>query len=117
MPRSNSGSWPPVSQSNYLRDHEESMAINTHPSHAVSLPQTVAEVEQLVIRLYQPGHPVLIANINDQLQQLQRSEHGWKLADELMGSEERAVRFYAALTFTVKLNNEGSVLDPELSPW
>lgn len=86
-------------------------------SHAVAIPQTVTEVEHLVKRLYQPGHPALITNINDQLQQLQRSEHGWKLADELMGSDDRTVRFYAALTFTVKLNNEGSVPDPELSPW
>lgn len=86
-------------------------------SGAVQLPQTVQEVEQLVKRLYQPGHPSLIASINDQLQQLQRSEHGWKLADELMGSEDQTARFYAALTFTVKLNNEGSVHDPELSPW
>lgn len=85
--------------------------------HAVSTPQNLAEVEQLAIRLYQPGNPVLIANIDRELQQLQKSSQGWKLADELLGSEHEHVRFYAANTFTVKLNNEGSVHDPELSPW
>ena len=93
------------------------METNGNTPHAVSLPKNVSEVAELVKRLYQPGHPALIANINDQLQQLQRSEHGWKLADELMGSDDQTVRFYAALTFTVKLNNEGSVHDPELRPW
>ena len=91
------------------------MASNGNMAHAVALPQSIEEVEQLVKRLYQPGPPHLIASINDQLQQLQRSEYGWKLADELMGSEDQSVRFFAALTFTVKLNNEGSVHDPELS--
>jgi len=80
----------------------------------VSLPRNVAEAEQLVKRLYLPGHPKLITSINDNLQQLQRSQDGWQLADELLGSEDPTVRFYAALTFTIKLNNEGSVLDPEL---
>lgn len=88
--------------------------MENHDNHTVSLPQNVAEAEQLVKRLYQPGHPRLIASINDNLQQLQRSSDGWKLADELMGSDDETVRFYAALTFQVKLNNEGSVLDPEL---
>ena len=93
------------------------MASDGSASHAMSPPQNVAEVEQLIAQLYQPGHPVRIANINNQLQQLQRSEDGWKLADELMGSSEQNARFYAALTFTVKLNNEGSVIDPELRFW
>lgn len=93
------------------------MASNNNMAHSVASPQNVAEVEELIKRLYKPGHPILIANINDQLQQLQKSEHGWKLADDLMGSADLHARFYAALTFTVKLNNEGSVADPELSPW
>jgi len=59
----------------------------------------------------------VIATINDQLQQLQHSAEGWQLADALLGSEDANVRFFAALTFIVKLNNDGSVSDPELRQW
>lgn len=83
----------------------------------VSAPQSVEEVESLVKRLYQPGPPSVIESINDQLQKLQLSADGWKLADALMGSNDPNVRFFGALTFTVKLNNDGSVRGPELSPW
>ena len=86
-------------------------------SNGVSAPQSVAEVEQLVQRLYKPGSPSVITGIGDQLQKLQLSQDGWQLADELMASSDTNVRFFAALTFTVKLNNDGSVLDPELSRW
>ena len=85
--------------------------------NAMAAPQSVAEVEQLVKRLYNPGPASLVAQINDQLQQLQLSQDGWKLADELMVSDDANVRFFAALTFMVKLNNDGSVPDPELSRW
>lgn len=83
----------------------------------VAAPQSMAEVEHLVKRLYQPGSPRTITQINDQLQQLQLSPEGWQIADALLGSNDANVRFFAALTFTVKLNNDGSVLDPELSLW
>ena len=87
------------------------------PGTSVAPPQSIEEVEQLVKRLYLPGSPRVIIQINDQLQQLQLSAQAWQIADALMGSSDRNVRFFAALTFTVKLNNDGSVTDPELSPW
>lgn len=73
-------------------------------------PQSVDEVAQLVKRLYQPGNPEVISHIQNQLQTLQRSNDGWQLADALLGYEDINVRFFGALTFTVKLNNDGSVL-------
>lgn len=76
---------------------------------SINAPQSIAEVEQLVKRLYQPGNPELIATIQHQLQQLQKSNDGWQLADALLSSEDVNVRFFGALTFTVKLNNDGSV--------
>lgn len=72
-------------------------------------PQTMDEVERLVQRLYQPGNPRVITQINDQLQRLQHSSEGWQIADALLNSQDANVRFFAALTFTVKLNNDGSV--------
>lgn len=75
----------------------------------VSQPQSIADVVNLVKRLYQPGNAQLITQIQDQLQTLQRSPDGWQLADALLGSDDVNVRFFGALTFTVKLNNDGSV--------
>lgn len=45
-----------------------------------------------------------ITRIQDALQKLQRSPDGWRLADALLGSEDDKVRFFGALTFTIKLN-------------
>jgi hypothetical protein len=78
-----------------------------------SLPSSVSEVEELIKKLYKPGPAAQYGRINDQLLQLQLSPYGWKLADELMNSDDPNVRFYAALTFTVKLNNDGPSLDAE----
>jgi hypothetical protein len=78
-------------------------------------PQSVDEVAQLVKRLYQPGNPEIISQIQNQLQTLQRSNDGWQLADALLAYEDINIRFFGALTFTVKLNNDGSVLLPTLS--
>ncbi|KAK5121938.1 hypothetical protein LTR85_004510 [Meristemomyces frigidus] len=80
---------------------------------SVAAPQSIEEVEQLVKRLYLPGSPRVIIQINDQLQQLQLSAQGWQIADALLASSDRNVRFFAALTFTVKLNNDGATLDAE----
>jgi hypothetical protein len=76
---------------------------------AVALPQSIQEVESLVVRLYQPGHqPQELFEIQSRLQQLQRSDLGWKIGHELLGSSDAVVRFFGALTFTVKLNSKGS---------
>ncbi|KAK6431275.1 member of the karyopherin-beta [Oleoguttula sp. CCFEE 5521] len=82
---------------------------------AVAPPQSVAEVATLVKRLYQPGNATIIVQIQDQLQLLQRSGEGWQLADALLGNNDINVRFFGALTFTVKLNNDGQSLDEATS--
>ena len=87
-----------------------------HGSNAIA-PQSVAEVEELIQRFYNPKPGDQHKVIDDQLIQLQRSQDAWKLADELMASEHTAVRLYAVNTFIVKLNNDGSVFDPEMSSW
>lgn len=78
-------------------------------------PRSIADVEQLVKQLYQPGRSRVVAQIQDQLQQLQRSSDGWQMANALLGSEDVNVRFFGALTFTVKLNNDGSVSVVEMN--
>ncbi|KAH0538598.1 hypothetical protein FGG08_004799 [Glutinoglossum americanum] len=67
---------------------------------------SINEVEQLVKRLYLPGTPWEIAGIQETLQRLQRSPDGWQLADTLLSRDDDKVRFFGALTFTVKLNSD-----------
>ncbi|KAL9047766.1 MAG: hypothetical protein Q9206_006483 [Seirophora lacunosa] len=45
-------------------------------------------------QLYQPGSPHQISEIQEDLQQLQRSSLGWQLADRLLKSEDEKVRFF-----------------------
>ncbi|KAF2720578.1 ARM repeat-containing protein [Polychaeton citri CBS 116435] len=84
---------------------------DTATEELVNPPQTLAEVEELVKRLYQPGSPLLLHSIQAQLQSIQRSSDGWQLADTLLASNDRNVRFFGALTFQVKLNNDGAKLE------
>ncbi|KAI9807313.1 MAG: hypothetical protein M1833_000056 [Piccolia ochrophora] len=80
----------------------------------IPFPTSVAEVEQLVVRLYSPGAPHgQIVAIQETLQKLQRSADGWQLADTLLQNHDEKVRFFGALTFTVKLHSDGGTLDDE----
>ncbi|KAI9837466.1 MAG: hypothetical protein M1819_007114 [Sarea resinae] len=88
--------------------------VSEHPHHdAIPTPTSIAEVEQLVKQLYSPGSPALIGRIQETLQRLQRSPEGWQLADTLLGSADINVRFFGALTFTVKLNSDWESLDED----
>lgn len=69
-------------------------------------------VERLVQQLYLPGTPQQIVEIQNNLQQLQRSDQGWQLADTLLQSQDEKVRFFGALTFTIKINSDWSVSSP-----
>jgi hypothetical protein len=70
----------------------------------IPMPQSFEELEQLVQRFYQPGPSQDITKIQSQLQKWQRSEAGWEVAERLLGSLDPNVRFFGALTITVKLN-------------
>ncbi|KZF19191.1 ARM repeat-containing protein [Xylona heveae TC161] len=80
------------------------MATDEFSQEMVQTPTSMLEVEELVKRLYLPGSPALIVQIQETLQKLQRSPEGWILADKLLESNDEKVRFFGALTFTVKLN-------------
>ncbi|PUU80518.1 hypothetical protein B9Z19DRAFT_720678 [Tuber borchii] len=72
-------------------------------------PSSLEEVITLVKRLYQPGSPQLLSQIQETLQAVQRSQDGWKLADSLLAIDDQYVQFFGALTFTVKLNSDRSI--------
>ena len=63
-------------------------------------------LHQLVQKLYQPGSPQEVARTQDALQKLQRSQQGWQFADALLQSQDEKVRFFGALTFTIKINQD-----------
>lgn len=54
-------------------------------------------------KLYLPGTPQEISTSGQVLQRMQRSSQGWQLADLLLQSVDNKVRFFGALTFTIKI--------------
>lgn len=74
------------------------------------LPTSLAEVEQLIIALYQPNPPETVSRIQEVLQRLQKSPEGWQLAQSLIGNPNDNIKFYAALTIIVKLNKDSDTL-------
>lgn len=73
-------------------------------------PISLAEVEDLIRRLYTG---VDVSHVQSVLQTFQRSQQGWLLADELLQNQDSHVRFFGALTFTVKINNDWSTLSSQ----
>jgi hypothetical protein len=69
-----------------------------------AFPLPYEEIERLVKSLYEPGQAKKIAQTEATLRVLQRSPQGWQIADALLKSENEQVRFFGALTLTVKLN-------------
>ncbi|KAI1094600.1 ARM repeat-containing protein [Rostrohypoxylon terebratum] len=73
----------------------------------ISVPtMTLPEAENLIHELYKPNPPQTISHIQEILQNLQKSPGGWQLADGLLSRPNDNVKFFGALTFTVKLNTE-----------
>ncbi|KAA8911147.1 armadillo-type protein [Sphaerosporella brunnea] len=73
---------------------------------AIPPPASLDDVVSLIHRLYQPSSPEELSRIQDVLQEVQRSPSGWQLADYLLERQDQHVRFFGALTFTVKLNSD-----------
>ena len=67
-------------------------------------PLSFNEIEGLVKSLYDPGRAKKISQTEATLRVLQRSPQGWEIADALLKSDDEQVRFFGALTLTVKLN-------------
>ena len=72
---------------------------------------TITDHERLVNALYKPGADV--SRITAILTRYQKSQQGWRFADQLLQSEDDKVRFFGALTFTVKINTDWNTLSPE----
>jgi hypothetical protein len=81
------------------------MASNSAPPDQ-SFPLSLEEIEKLVKILYDPGHAKKVTETEATLRVLQRSPQGWEIGDALLNSTDENVRFFGALTLTVKLNSD-----------
>lgn len=64
-------------------------------------------------QLYDPanaGNPPKITLIQEQLQTLQKSPQAWLIANSLLSDNGTDLRFFGALTFTVKINQDWCVV-------
>ncbi|KAJ6198457.1 LOW QUALITY PROTEIN: armadillo-type protein [Bipolaris maydis] len=79
---------------------------------AQSFPLPYEEIERLVKSLYEPGQA---KKISETEATLRRSPQGWEIANALLRSDDEQVRFFGALTLTVKLNADSAELSEEES--
>ncbi|KAI2471692.1 ARM repeat-containing protein [Annulohypoxylon bovei var. microspora] len=82
------------------------METNTTMEEILLSTITLPEAENLIHELYKPNSPQAISRIQETLQNLQKSARGWQLADGFLSRPNDNVKFFGALTFTVKLNTE-----------
>ncbi|KAK5051885.1 hypothetical protein LTR84_002688 [Exophiala bonariae] len=64
-------------------------------------------MEQLIAELYHPSNqssPERVNALQRQIQQIQRQKSAWQLGLDLLSHDEAVVRFYGALTLTIKIN-------------
>lgn len=75
------------------------------------------DLEALVGELYKPGKSSSeVDRIQKELQAYQLSPQGWQIATTLLKNSDTKVGFFGALTFSVKLNQDGaSLTDDELN--
>ena len=71
---------------------------------AQPFPLGLDQIESLVKSMYEPGHARKITETEATLRVLQRSPQGWEIGDALLNSHDENVRFFGALTLTVKIN-------------
>ncbi|KAH8433135.1 putative importin 13 [Aspergillus melleus] len=79
------------------------------PGQGSQVQPLLDEAKTLVSQLYNPvntGNPAKIKAIQEQLQTLQRSPQAWLIANYLLSDQSTDLRFFGALTFTVKINQD-----------
>lgn len=75
----------------------------------MTLPNTAIQLEQLIRELNDPrnqGVPDRIYELQKQIQQLQRTPSAWQAGLDLLDHAESQMRFYGALTLTIKVNTD-----------
>lgn len=93
--------------------HPDILPLQVPRHHVIDLMSSPADLSSLVRELYQSSDPARISEVQRQLQDVQRSYDGWALAEHLLQSDETNTRFFGALTYTVKINQDGSDLNEQ----
>jgi hypothetical protein len=60
----------------------------------------------MILTLYEPVPPEVIAQVQAALHRLQLTPWGWVLARDLLTRSDEKVRFFGALTLAEKLNTD-----------
>ncbi|KAE8150709.1 putative importin 13 [Aspergillus avenaceus] len=84
------------------------MSVDT-PGQGADAQLLINEARVFVSQLYDPantGNPAKIKAIQEHLQRLQKGPQAWLIANTLLGDESTDLRFFGALTFTVKINQD-----------
>ncbi|KAF4120256.1 importin 13 [Geosmithia morbida] len=68
----------------------------------------IDQIERLVVNLYEPNQPAVIAATQATLTQLQNSPRAWSIARDLLARADDKVKFHGALIIIIKLNTESS---------
>jgi imidazoleglycerol phosphate dehydratase HisB len=78
-------------------------------SHAI-IRTSNSTMEQLIFELTGPANQGSrdVALIQKQIQQLQREKSAWQLGLDFLQHNESVIRFYGALTLTIKINADWS---------
>ena len=69
-------------------------------------------MEQLIYELNDPvnqASPLRVNHIQQEIQRLQRDQTAWRMGLDMLRHENAIVRFYGALTLTIKVNVDWSV--------
>ncbi|KAL1958990.1 hypothetical protein VTO42DRAFT_3231 [Malbranchea cinnamomea] len=82
-------------------------------SQQAELQALIHEARTLAQALHAPGNAGGAKAIQERLHALQKSGAGWIIADGLLGSDDPNVRFFGALTLTMKIHQEWDQLGEE----
>lgn len=85
------------------------------PPPPLPIPQSVLELENLIQRFYGLNTPQGYTQIDTCLKSVQKSHSAFALADQLLNSSDANVRFFGALTFTVKIKRDWASLTSDES--
>ncbi|KAI1971259.1 member of the karyopherin-beta [Ophidiomyces ophidiicola] len=74
--------------------------------HQEETHKLIQEATELALILSRPGNAGQAQKAQALLQDLQKSPAGWVIADGLLGNDEADIRFYGALTLTMKIHQD-----------
>jgi len=81
--------------------------MNGSNTQAVVPPQSMQEIESLVLSMYQPGVPgPQLVEIQKRIQLWQNSELGWDIGNAMLSSSDSIVQFMGAVTINNKFNGQ-----------